>query len=99
LRRERSRIAPKACVSCHLLEGDRRNRDAARKATYVTPITEVAASLDERRFPPPWSVDETNDACFIVRDHNGEALAYVYEGGRRSAYRRLGTRGLSGAAS
>ena len=40
-----------------------------------------------RRFPPPWSVDET-DACFIVRDHNGQALAYVYfeeEPGRRSA--------------
>jgi hypothetical protein len=30
-----------------------------------------------RRFPPPWSVEET-EACFIVRDHNGQALAYVY---------------------
>ena len=30
-----------------------------------------------RRFPPPWSVEET-DACFIVRDHNGQALTYVY---------------------
>ena len=30
-----------------------------------------------RRFPPPWSVDE-QDACFVVRDHNGQALAYVY---------------------
>jgi hypothetical protein len=40
-----------------------------------------------RRFPPPWSVEET-DACFIVRDVNGHALAYVYfeeEPGRRSA--------------
>jgi hypothetical protein len=26
-----------------------------------------------RRFPPPWE-----DACFIVHDHNGQALAYVY---------------------
>ena len=33
-----------------------------------------------RRFPPPWSADET-DACFIVRDHNGQALAYVFEPG------------------
>ena len=33
--------------------------------------------MPERRFPPPWSVDET-DACFIVRDANGQALAYVY---------------------
>jgi hypothetical protein len=39
------------------------------------------------RFPPPW-VTEESDACFIVRDHNGQALAYVYfeeEPGRRSA--------------
>ena len=38
-----------------------------------------------RRFPPPWTAEET-DACFIVRDHNGQALAYVYfeeEPGRR----------------
>jgi hypothetical protein len=25
---------------------------------------------------PPWTLDEANDACFIVRDHNGDALAY-----------------------
>jgi hypothetical protein len=54
----------------------------------------VAAGLSvvpERRFPPPWSVDGT-DACFIVRDANGQALAYVYfedEPGRRSAARLL----------
>jgi hypothetical protein len=44
-----------------------------------------------RRFPPPWSVEEL-DACFIVRDHNGQALAYVYfedEPGRRSAAKLL----------
>jgi len=36
--------------------------------------------------PPPWSIDEYNDACFIARDANGQALAYVYfeeETGRR----------------
>jgi len=40
-----------------------------------------------RPFPPRWSIEET-DACFIVRDHNGQQLAYVYfedEPGRRSA--------------
>jgi hypothetical protein len=40
-----------------------------------------------RRFPPRWSVEET-DACFIVRDATGQALANVYfeeEPGRRSA--------------
>ena len=43
--------------------------------------------MPDRRFPPPWSVEET-DACFVVRDHNGQQLAYVYcedKPGRRSA--------------
>jgi hypothetical protein len=43
--------------------------------------------VPQRRFPPPWSVEES-EACFIVRDANGQALAYVYfdeEPGRRSA--------------
>ena len=41
-----------------------------------------------RRFPPPWSIDEYNEACFIVKDATGQALAYFYfeeEPGRRSA--------------
>ena len=45
-----------------------------------------------RRFPPPWSIDEYNDACFIVKDADGHALAYVYfeeEPGRRSAAKLL----------
>ena len=33
--------------------------------------------MPERRFPPPWSVEEL-EACFVVRDHNGQALSYVY---------------------
>jgi hypothetical protein len=42
-------------------------------------------------FPPPWSVEEL-DACFVVRDHSGQQLAYVYleeEPGRRSAAKLL----------
>ena len=45
-----------------------------------------------RPFPPPWTVEELNDACFVVRDHNEQALAYVYfedEPGRRSAAKLL----------
>jgi hypothetical protein len=41
-----------------------------------------------RRFPPPWTIDETNDVCFIVRDKNGQQLGYFYceqEPGRRTA--------------
>jgi hypothetical protein len=29
--------------------------------------------LAERRFPPPWSVEEL-DACFIVKDSGGQKL-------------------------
>jgi hypothetical protein len=46
---------------------------------------------DAPRFPPPWSVEDPDPKlerqCFIVRDHNGQALAYVYfeeEPGRRA---------------
>jgi len=39
-------------------------------------------ALPPRRFPPPWSVEEL-DACFVVRDHNGQALAYIYYDWRR----------------
>jgi hypothetical protein len=47
--------------------------------------------MPARRFPPPWSAEVTPN-CFIVRDHNGQALAYVYfedEPGRRSAAKLL----------
>jgi hypothetical protein len=30
-----------------------------------------------RRFPPPWSVEETAP-CFIARDATGRRLAFVY---------------------
>ena len=35
------------------------------------------SAVTTRRFPPPWSVEEL-DACYVVRDHDGQALAYVY---------------------
>jgi hypothetical protein len=31
-----------------------------------------------RGFPPPWTIEEYRESCFIIRDHNGQALAYVY---------------------
>jgi hypothetical protein len=46
---------------------------------------------ESRRFPPPWTVDGL-DAAFVVRDHGGQALAYVYyeeEAGRRAAAKLL----------
>ena len=51
----------------------------------------AAALVTTRRFLPPRSVEE-QPACFVVRDHNGQQLAYVYfedEPGRRSAAKLL----------
>jgi hypothetical protein len=45
--------------------------------------------VTQRRFPPPWAVEES-EACFVVKDQAGQALAYVYfeeEPGRRAATR------------
>jgi hypothetical protein len=44
-----------------------------------------------RRFSPPWSVEDLS-ACFVVKDCEGQSLAYVYyeeEAGRRSAAKLL----------
>jgi hypothetical protein len=30
-----------------------------------------------RRFPPPWTLDEANNAWSIVRDNTGQSLGYV----------------------
>jgi hypothetical protein len=48
-------------------------------------------AVKPRRFPPPWRVEELNTA-FVVRDDNGQKLAYVHfedEPGRRSAAKLL----------
>ena len=50
-----------------------------------------------RRFPPPWTIEEHNDACFIVKDATGQALAlflfhFEEELGRRSADVRFSNR-------
>jgi hypothetical protein len=47
--------------------------------------------MSPRRSPPPWSVEETAP-CFIARDANGQALAFVYcedEPGRRATGKLL----------
>ena len=47
----------------------------------------MPSAIKPRRFPPQWSVEE-RQSCFIVKDGNGQTLAYVYfeeEPGRRAA--------------
>jgi len=48
------------------------------------------SATSPRHFPPPWSVEDLNPKlerqCFIVRDANGQAMAY-YEDGRWLAWR------------
>jgi hypothetical protein len=39
-------------------------------------MMQAIGSEAERRFPPPRTIDEANDACFIVRDSTGQALGY-----------------------
>jgi hypothetical protein len=48
--------------------------------------------MSGRGFPSPWTVDEDSDACFIVRDANGQALGHFFyeeDHGRRSAAKQL----------
>jgi hypothetical protein len=46
-----------------------------------------------RRFPPPWSVEDTGTgSAFVVKDASGQKLGYFYyeeEPGRRSAAKLL----------
>jgi hypothetical protein len=44
--------------------------------------------MADRRFPPPWTFEEADNACFVIKDANGFAVAFVYfesEPGRRTA--------------
>jgi hypothetical protein len=47
--------------------------------------------MNKRRFPPPWSIEDTG-AAFVVKDGSGKKLGYFYyeeEPGRRSAAKLL----------
>ena len=57
--------------------------------------------MTTRRFPLPWSVEDIG-AAFVVRDHSGQQLAYVYfedELGRRfggqATHQRRGARRIA----
>jgi hypothetical protein len=64
----------KPCI-WRLRSNGKRSRLSATRQTRNEQSS--SSQMSSRRFPPPWSVEET-DACFIVRDTNRQALAYVY---------------------
>jgi len=48
-------------------------------------------AMNERRFPPPWSVEDIGD-CFVVKASNDRPLLFIYYGkgvGRRYLARLL----------
>jgi hypothetical protein len=49
----------------------------SRRVSIKYCCSRLCFTMSNRRFPPPWSVEETA-ACFIERVANGQALAYVY---------------------
>jgi hypothetical protein len=56
-----------------------------------SPRADEPAIMPTRRFPRHWTVEE-QDARFVVVDHSGQKLAYIYfedEPGRRSAAKLL----------
>jgi hypothetical protein len=62
------------------------------KSRALTARERYHRCMSGRGFPSPWTVDEDHDACFIVRDANGQALGYFYfeeDPGRRSAGKLL----------
>jgi len=56
------------------------------------PCPKLIKHVEARETPKPRYRTPKSHACFVVRDHNGQQLAYVYledEPGRRSAAKLL----------
>jgi hypothetical protein len=64
-----------------------RRRDGRPLSCRPLPQNQMA----DRSFPPPWSSEE-HSAYYVVRDRNGQGLAYIYyenKPGRRSIAKLL----------
>jgi hypothetical protein len=79
LKADRDRIgAPGPCRSARM----------ATASPVIKRMVPWPMSDHHRRFPSPWTFEDHNNACFIVKDATGFAIAYVYyedETGRRTA--------------
>ena len=49
----------------------------------------TAMTEGSRRFPPPWRADKTPHG-YVVRDANGQAIAYIYSRENEAEARRFG---------
>src|SRR4029077_7604096 len=66
------------------------DRPSDRPHSKLYPLTARAmiGPMPERNFPLPWSVGEF-DSCFVAKDANGQALAYIhFEKDPRRRFRR-----------
>jgi hypothetical protein len=59
-----------------------------RRTEEVAPPGCLDAVVADRRFPPPWSVEE-GQTWFVVKDNGGQKLAYVHFDDPRSAAKPL----------
>jgi hypothetical protein len=86
-------------------ENKHRRRRPASGDGSGTGITGFASASEHKVTTPPAASrrpgpSRNGPACFVVRDHNGQALAYVYfedEPGRRSAAKLLTRDGATGS--
>ena len=79
---------------CRGREGRDRGGDQGTQHQTGRSVAVIRATtrMTTRHFPPPWTVEET-DACFVVKDHCGLSLAYVFS--RRSPARRAAAKLLT----
>jgi hypothetical protein len=66
----------------------RPNKEMLHRRLYYVKAIEHLMDMPRPDVPPPWDIEEANASCFIVKDNNGQALAYVYfesDPGRRTA--------------
>jgi hypothetical protein len=68
--RHPNRVSAQRCRPAPGMEGPLARTSTSGAFSIGVPMT-------ERRFPPPWSVEE-HSGYFVVRDHHGQGLAYIY---------------------
>jgi hypothetical protein len=85
-------VMPGSTSACRSSERDARINEKAGTSPAAAagryPAPDRSSRMTQRRFPPPWTFEEANNACFVVKDANGLSLSYVYfesEPGRRTA--------------